>query len=386
MTDHVMRGHGELVRQLYREILGRDADEAGLLAWSQVADAQGADAVRRGLTDSVEYAARLARPDGTLAPRPSRDDVIAAYRLFLDRAPESEDVIASHLALPDRIALIERLAGSDEFREVLRGRSVGGLDEMLAASGPRYVLTEAGPSRRYWINLRDRHVSMGILNGCWEPGETRFVETHVRPDMRVLDIGANLGWFTIIMAERVGAEGHVTAFEPRRDIHACLRRTVEANGCRNVTLHEVALGAEDGVMDLVWDLDDANPGGTRLDGADPAGRSGRTIAQPTQVRRLDAVVRDPVDFIKIDVEGAEKLVLDGARALLRRKPPVILSELCPRLLREVSGIEIGAYFGYLTELGYQCWTLDSSGQTRAPITAWPHEDDRDLISVVLRPG
>lgn len=253
---------------------------------------------------------------------------------------------------------------------------------------PTYTLTELRDGTRFWIHADDRHVSRGIRNGGWELRETAFVRATVRPGMNTLDIGANLGWYTVHLARLVGACGTVVAFEPREDIHSHLLRTVEANNLTNVAVHAFALGAAEGWQKLRWQSRDDNPGSTQLSPAAPldAPEPEDFLYQVTTVRTLDAIIRKPVDFIKIDVEGAEKLVFDGAAQLLERDRPIILSELSPRLLLQISGIGISDYFAYLKRLGYRVCEIGWDGSVCRELFDWPYGAYDDHINVALLPS
>ena len=121
-----------------------------------------------------------------------------------------------------------------------------------ATSGDdKWVIAIIRDGLRIWINLRDAHVSRGCLNDRYEPAETDFILSQLTKGDNFLDIGANIGWFTILAAHRVGATGRVIAFEPHSDINAALKNSVAENKFDDrVTVHRLALGAEAGEMEL----------------------------------------------------------------------------------------------------------------------------------------
>jgi FkbM family methyltransferase len=249
-----------------------------------------------------------------------------------------------------------------------------------------YILAEIGDGLRFWINPRDHYVSQGMRAGMWERGETAFVKRTLKAGMHAVDIGANLGWFTVHMAKLVGADGSVVAFEPRRDLHRQLPLTVLENGLTNVTVHQLALGEKNGEGLLRWDKRDDNPGSTHLAPRDVDDDDDRFVFQRSDVVTLDSIVTHPIDFIKIDVEGAEKLVFDGANRVFSHDRPVMLAELAPDLLRRVSGVGIDEYFSYLGSRNYTVQEIDYCGDLSGPITSWPHADWPDLINVALTPA
>ena len=83
---------------------------------------------------------------------------------------------------------------------------------------------------RLWVDLADRYVSFACLAEEFEPQETAFVLAMLAPGDTFLDVGANIGWFTILAAEKVTDTGRVYAFEPRRDTFQLLTRSIHENG------------------------------------------------------------------------------------------------------------------------------------------------------------
>lgn len=96
-----------------------------------------------------------------------------------------------------------------------------------------YAMAELRDGLRFWTNLRDYYVSEGIRTGIWEESETAFVKRAVKRGMNVVDVGANLGWYTVHLSRLVGNDGSVVAFEPRNDLHHYLCKTVAANNLSN---------------------------------------------------------------------------------------------------------------------------------------------------------
>src|SRR5262249_17858089 len=125
----------------------------------------------------------------------------------------------------------------------------------------------------------------------------------------VVDVGANVGLYTLTGAVGVGPKGKVYAIEPNPRIAGYLAGNVELNGCNQVTIFNLAVGESDGTLALTdTGQDDQN---RIVDGARGA---------PVRVVRLDSLpIRDAeIALLKVDVEGYEKFVLDGASGLLPR--------------------------------------------------------------------
>ena len=156
----------------------------------------------------------------------------------------------------------------------------------------------------------DDYVQRKIWYGCFEPAQVRVVERMIRPGDTVIDVGANVGFYTLLFARLVGSTGTVHAFEPV--MADALELNLELNGYRQVTVHRAAAGAENGFVRLSNPRPRASSGNwRRSDGA-----NGFEVPQVT----LDQYVNERVAFVKIDVEGMEADVLAGLAGSIRSSP------------------------------------------------------------------
>lgn len=147
--------------------------------------------------------------------------------------------------------------------------------------------------------------------------ELDYLRKIIPHDAVTVDIGANCGLYTRELARR---SRQVHAFEPAGPMADLLRRT----SARNVEIHEVAVSDRDGLAILSVPLDDGEAVHS-LASIEQRGE-GACAAQMVRTTRLDSVIKDDVAFIKIDVEGHELRVLNGATAVLERSRPVFLVE------------------------------------------------------------
>lgn len=182
------------------------------------------------------------------------------------------------------------------------------------------------PFGAWWL-ARNDVCGRAILDGGFERTESRFVETFLRPGMTVLDIGAHHGFYTLLASHKVGPRGRVIAFEPSPRERKFLLRHLSLNRCKNVSVESFALGSQEVEADFFL-VEGEETGCNSLR---PPNVNEATRALGVLVRRLDDCLQrqgiQHVDFIKMDVEGAELEVLRGATELLRRRPrPVILCE------------------------------------------------------------
>lgn len=164
-----------------------------------------------------------------------------------------------------------------------------------------------------------------LLYGTFELAELTFVSRYLRPGDMVMDIGANVGIFSVVMGTTVGASGRVFAFEPVPANVLRLGKNLRKNGLDNVQVFPLALGISDGEMMLRMATDPAYPSLREVQGGFDNGTE-----VPVQVRSLDSVWeelgRPDIAFTKMDVEGAEADVLRGASRFLATCRPTLLVE------------------------------------------------------------
>ncbi len=198
---------------------------------------------------------------------------------------------------------------------------------------------------------RDRYIpGKLIVDGGYEKKEIALLCSLIKPGDLVLDIGANIGLYTLPMSRAVGDTGTVIAFEPDPDNARILKHNVRANQCTNVRVVTCALGNQDGEVDLFQ----RNENRGNLSFADLA-RTGRSVKVP--VRRGAAVLHELAvgtpAVAKIDVEGAEPLVLEG----LGCHPRCVQLEFVPALLRAL-GFDPLEFLQHLDSDGYTIASID----------------------------
>ena len=189
----------------------------------------------------------------------------------------------------------------------------------------------------------------------WEPRVLEQLAEHIEPGSTVLDVGAHIGSITIPMANLVGPEGHVYAFEPQRKIHRELVYNLRLNNLTNVTALRFAIGSVPGVVEM--DPVDIYDGEVRV------GSGGDEV----EVRTIDSFGFTDVSVMKVDVEGYQLEVLKGARETIEASRPVLIAELGSQLRTES--------FELLKSLGYEWEELGDQNYLCRPIS-----EDRESTS------
>jgi FkbM family methyltransferase len=217
-----------------------------------------------------------------------------------------------------------------------------------------------GGDRLYVASLDRWVAALGWKLGLLERGEGRLMARVVRPGMVAVDVGANVGVHTLRLARAVGARGRVHALEPEPDNFRLLERAVREAGATQVRLHAAAAADRTGPLRLY--LSPVNRGDHRMH-ADAVPR--REVSVPAIV--LDELLADEprVDFVKIDVQGAEVLVLRGLRRTLARRPVAgVLCELSPELQRR-AGTDPEEFFALFRAAGLAPHRVRRDGGTDA---------------------
>jgi FkbM family methyltransferase len=204
-----------------------------------------------------------------------------------------------------------------------------------------------------WADGSDEAIVRPIVEGRYELNELDFVRDAVRPGDAVVDVGAHLGAYTLRLAQLVGPSGHVIAIEPSRAHVECLSQSVADNAFETWTEVVQAAAADvSGRGRLRYP-----PRGSSTAHAWLATRTDDAEGEHVRTVRLDDLVDGLVRFVKVDAEGAEGLVLRGARAVLEASRPTLLVELHPHLLPLVSGETPASVIAWMTAAGYECRLL-----------------------------
>lgn len=216
---------------------------------------------------------------------------------------------------------------------------------------------------------QDPHQPLGfinydlIINGLWEPSETNYFIQAIKENDTVLDIGANLGYFTLLFARQVGSLGKVYAFEPEPNLFSLLQKNVKINHYQNVTLINKAVSSQNSSLKLY--LSENNIGDHRIyDAAD-----GRKFQEINSIKLDDYFANDipEIQLIKMDIQGAEYEALLGMTNLIRQNKTLeIVTEFSPYHLK-FAGVEPKQYLELLEKLGFTIYLLQEDGIEKADL-------------------
>ena len=291
--------------------------------------------------------------------------------------------------LPDSLrADVDKAAAGDLAQASTIRRMLGTIEHQVAptAFSVQLAAEDAVRARVGDVELlcdaADAAVTPGLRSGEYELHLTAVFERYCRPGMTVVDVGANLGYYSLLASKLVGESGRVVALEPNSENCRLLLSSLRLHGTENVRLLPVAADTATG-----WAYYSTHVGsnGGLIDGRDLLAHPGVVI--PTF--RLDDLVEGPVGFLKMDVEGAEGRVVQGATRLIERDRPIITTELKEEMLRRVSGTSVAEYLGYFEALGYVPSVLERASGAEKPypsvaalLAEWGDADDlRDILLI-----
>ncbi|MCA9102308.1 MAG: FkbM family methyltransferase, partial [Planctomycetales bacterium] len=224
----------------------------------------------------------------------------------------------------------------------------------LLGQGERVYTTAGG---KIWLDVHQGPWVRKLALDVFEPETVAAMKDFLRPGGTFVDVGAHVGYFTLLGARLVSNTGCVVAVEPDAGNAESLRRNLALNDYTHVRIEQVALGRETGTAELFIAADSGQHS--------LLARSDQSVK--VDVRTLDDLWSSneapPIDVIKIDVEGAELDMLRGARDTLRRSADiVVLMDVHPRL-----GVVPGEVLAELAEVGLQAYHVRPPYRT--PVTA-----------------
>jgi FkbM family methyltransferase len=220
---------------------------------------------------------------------------------------------------------------------------------------PQDIILANIQGSKMYIDPKDESIGVPMLVEGYEKNETKLFKKYIKENMGVIDIGANIGYYSLLAAKLVGKNGKVYAFEPETANYKMLLKNIEINGYKNIVSEQKALSNKNGKTNLFLSkVNCGEPSFCKLNiSTDDGFIEVETI-------RLDDVIKDTrIDFIKMDVQGAEGLVLEGAENILKNNNLKIMMEFWPAGLSNM-GTDPQRLLTKLQQNGFKISIIDKS--------------------------
>lgn len=308
-------------------------------------------------------------------------DFLFGSRLFRGRWPTPQEIDQYRSAPPAQgvDGIVDALLASPE----LEARYLASRIERPGASC--IIMTETPEGLRFFFSAQDTFVGFPVAVGVFERDVCGAFAVLLRKGMRCLDIGSNIGFYSIRMAAAVGEGGKVYSFEPDPFNYSLLLKNRAENRMENIiTTLRVACGHEDSEVLLRRDSNPSNFAGAHV--SEESGIPGHDTA--VSLRRVDGLIPagDRIDLIKIDVEGYELFVLRGMRRIVSEQRPVIVCEFNTVALdRHGPGTAV-QLLAELSELSYSLFEADPFGAGTLTIFRYDGSSNVFLNLVCLPAG
>lgn len=276
------------------------------------------------------------------------EDIVAGYRYVLGRDPEPELNLADGCThFENWAALRDSLFNSTE--------AISTCYDALLKSRISWIKIPTFFGRQLYICLSDIAVSKQLfLTGRWEPEVEEGIVQRIQRDMVFVDVGANIGWFSLLVADRIvraGGNGKVVAIEANASIVPFLMASVVESGLAGtISVKPYAVSSESGVIEMPA-VPQGNLGGFGISAVGSLSGLERNIIPAI---RLDDLLADltRVDLVKMDIEGAEPLAIEGFSNTLTRLRPDIIMEINVEGLQAIAGRRVEDLVRQMEDLGY----------------------------------
>lgn len=303
-------------------------------------------------------------------------DIVGCFRLLLGRLPSRAEWPGHSLQIGEELSqVVGTFLNSPEFAN----------RHLLQRKPENVQLVDLGRFKMY-ASPDDTFIGKEIIQTHnHEPRVTAAFIEHIKPGMGVLDVGANIGYYTMLAASLTGSTGVVYALEPSPDNVKMLCASQAANGFHNIRVLQAA--AADAPVLLRYFRSRSN--GVVAPLVNERGEDIFLSETVIGVRIDDNLPRDAnIGFMKIDVEGFEFMAVSGALHTIERNRPLIVIEFSPPGLRHSSGVSGEEYLQLFLDLGYQPFVLDDVGPIHAnkeQVMSHFEQSGTDHIDVLLKP-
>jgi FkbM family methyltransferase len=277
------------------------------------------------------------------------EEIGAVYRRLLGRDPNEHEVLHwTTMAGEEMDYVVDSIMTSPEYQQ--------------KTSAQQKVLVEL---ERFKIYVMENDLDVGrnlLKTSVHEPHITRVFADTLKGGDVFLDLGANLGYFSLLAATLVGKSGKVIAFEPNGQNLQLLYSSIIENQFENIKVHPVAASDSPQILKLT------SFGSNGYLEAAPIGNSNFQLVQAVVADELlDSEPR--LDMVKMDIEGYETLALRGLDRTIKKHKPVIITEFSPWHIKHRCGVDPQGYLMQISEYGYNLSMIEPSGTIRSASSA-----------------
>jgi len=225
----------------------------------------------------------------------------------------------------------------------------------VAYLGNRTLLTTLVSEQPFLVNYPDEGCALGILiNGLWEPELSRLIPALINENSNILDIGANLGYYSVVIGSLEFFKGKIHAFEPNPFLRSILQKNIIINRLeQHVTIWDCAISNVNSHIKLNYPPEHLGQGSTNA-------HHGSEVIEVT-TKTIDQIFLDDfvVDFAKIDIEGMEVEAIEGMSAVIYRSPNIVLAiEKNP----DIPVSKLSRYWKLLMDLDLKVFNLPETGK------------------------
>lgn len=220
---------------------------------------------------------------------------------------------------------------------------------------------------KIFLNLRESQMMRARALGIYEYKKMKLFKKLVKPNMTILDIGVNKGYFSLLSAKLMKDKGNILSFEPDPDNCKWIKKSIAANNYKSIRLFQIALFNKNGKKTF---FKGAKSGHHSL--IKNSGLGSTTI----QTQKLDDFIDEEnitkINLIKIDVEGADIEVLEGAQKLLKNQSP--------KLIIDIHKIDRKKFFNLLENLSYNIFDYNNDGFQKITEKEFLYEEINEIYA------
>lgn len=237
------------------------------------------------------------------------------------------------------------------LRKIFSGKGIGNFKIMKKLN---HMILKNGAKDFTIIDGHRMHLDKGdaaniCMLGEYEPTETNFAKENIKEGNTVIDLGAHIGYFTLQFARLVGESGRVIAIEPDEENMKILKKNVEENGYKNVIFIRKAISEKEGKIKLF--LNEKHHGNHSLYNSDE--RVNFYEVETLNLQDLIKKFNEEIDFIKMDIEGAEFIAVNQMSSFLKNKKNIkVIFEYCPLHLKD-AGVSEKEFLDKVNSLGFK---------------------------------